>query len=282
MKITTKSLYLNYQKKSARYSINQYLYNSQMLKAFSSSLSADYPEDVECKVTLVKFLRARKWDLPKAEEMYRKKMTWVQQRQPHLIRQEDVQSSIDTGKAFWHGTDPNKRPILVVRAGNHFAASGPDGVEQDLKFVFYIMELGMSMLPPPPNNQIVVLYDRANFSRKNFDTSMVKNFSCLGDYYPETIHSVHIIRANWLFSTLRAIAAKILDPVFMSKLQVWNMTDEEMRKEMTEKVASKENLLKDHGGISTGEDPKVPYHPTSLPKQFLTIINGDDSGVKHE
>jgi hypothetical protein len=76
---------------------------------------------------------------------------------------------------------------------------------------------------------------------------------------------------------LRAIAAKVLDPVFMSKLQVWSMYDKEMRDVMP-KIANVNNLIQDHGGISNGVT--TPYFPASVPIELVTVIHGDSDGVK--
>jgi hypothetical protein len=210
--------------------------------------------------------------------MYRNRMKWIEENKPHRIQEDEIKSQIKTGKAFFHGHDREGRPILIIRAANHIPSSDEEGKQKDLKFMFYMIELGMMLLPAPPNNQFVVLYDRINFSRRNFDPSMLTSYSILGMYYPEMIHSVHILRANWLFTTLRAIAAQFLDPVFMQKLQVWNVYDVEMRMNLPKKVADEKFLLRDHGGTSIGKS--VPYYPASVPSEFLTTLYGDIDGIK--
>jgi len=46
----------------------------QKLQQFTDSLKGDYSYDVQDTLTLVRFLRARKWNLPEAEKMYRARM----------------------------------------------------------------------------------------------------------------------------------------------------------------------------------------------------------------
>jgi hypothetical protein len=130
---------------------------------------------------LVRFLRARKWDIQKSEQMYRNRMKWIEEKTPHLIKEEDMIDLIRNGKSFWHGFDKDGRPILIVRAGKHFPSGDEAGQEKDLKFLFYMIEIGLSLMPPPPYNQFVILYDRANFTKKNFDLSMIRNYACIGD-----------------------------------------------------------------------------------------------------
>lgn len=45
-----------------------------LLQQFTDRVKKDYPEDVKDVATLVKFLRARKWNLDASEKMYRNRM----------------------------------------------------------------------------------------------------------------------------------------------------------------------------------------------------------------
>lgn len=47
------------------------------LQLFITRLQTDYPKDVASTETLIKFLRARKWNLDNAEKMYRDRMVCI-------------------------------------------------------------------------------------------------------------------------------------------------------------------------------------------------------------
>lgn len=49
-------------------------HETKQLQLFHDLLKTDFPHDVQDTVSLVRFLRARKWDLKESEKMYRARM----------------------------------------------------------------------------------------------------------------------------------------------------------------------------------------------------------------
>lgn len=97
-----------------------------------------------------------------------------------MVTEKDVKKQIDMGKIFWYGFDNEGRPIMIVRAGNHF----PKGqTEEELyRFLVYILELGYAIVSPYPSDKVVIIYDRANFNLKNFDINLFTKVLPLGTY----------------------------------------------------------------------------------------------------
>jgi len=71
------------------------------LEKLSQALSSDFPHDIKDKVTLVRFLKARKWDVDKSETMFRNRMKWISEYKPHRITQDEIRPCAEAGKAFF-------------------------------------------------------------------------------------------------------------------------------------------------------------------------------------
>ncbi len=88
------------------------------------------------------------------------------------------------------------------------------------KSIVYMMEKGMSMLPNPPYNQYIVLYDMHGFGLKNLDLNQLKRFSMLGDLYPETLHKVFILNYSIILKALMSVFRSIMDPATAEKVEL--------------------------------------------------------------
>jgi hypothetical protein len=237
----------------------------KLLNELSERLASDFPNDVKDKVALVRFLKARKWKLDKAESMFRNRMKWVQEYQPHKITEEDIKSVTDAGKAFFYGRDKLGRPILVIRAAKHRTNEGKHARELFFKYFVYLSELGQLLAPPPPHNQYLILYDRTDCSQKNFDTKAHIRMVSLGDYYPEMVGMACILYPNFLYYMLYNVAKAFIDPVTLSKIKVFSSNENEMTKQLEEIVGSRSQMLPDMGGNSN-----LPWYPQNVPDTHTT------------
>jgi hypothetical protein len=64
----------------------------------------------------------------------------------------------------------------------------------------------------------VILYDCSNVSVSNFDLAMIKEFLKLGDYYPERLKYIFVLKPSWYFSWIVSIVRRIADEKTMSKV----------------------------------------------------------------
>lgn len=181
---------------------------------------AGWDKTAQCTETLIKFLRARNWKLDASMKMISKRQEWISTFQPHKldIEKDQIGPLISQGKCFLYGRDKYNRPIVIFKGGKHFPNKSQN--ETFFKFLVYIIENGKSLLPPPPYNQVLVLYDRLNFGMSNYDLNLFKKCQVLADYYPECLYKVHICRPNWVLKTVWAVCSAFVDPNVLKKIQL--------------------------------------------------------------
>ena len=139
-------------------------------KAFWSMVKHDHPDGL-----LLRFLRARKWDVQKALAMMISTMHWRLQdmhvdddvmtkgeggaasdsKSPNAaINKEgkDFLAQMRLGKSFLHGTDKEGRPMCFVRARLHRA--GEQSEPSLERYTVYLIETTRLMLAPPVDTAV--------------------------------------------------------------------------------------------------------------------------------
>ncbi|KAJ5707712.1 CRAL-TRIO domain-containing protein [Penicillium malachiteum] len=120
------------------------------------------------------------------------------------------------GKSFLHGVDKSGRPICMVRVRLHKASD--QDVENLERFTVYTIETARLLLAPPVETATIV-FDMTDFSVSNMDYTPVKfMIKCFEANYPESLGTVLIHKAPWLFSSIWSIIKGWLDPVVAAKI----------------------------------------------------------------
>ncbi|XXH01195.1 hypothetical protein Hte_007549 [Hypoxylon texense] len=192
---------------------------------------------------LLRFLRARKWDLQRALVMMMSTMNWrcseshvddeiMANGEEHAAANEkssdprskklaeDFLAQLRMGKSYCYGTDKAGRPICIVRARLHRAGEqSEEGLE---RFTVYLIETTRFMLNPPIDTACVV-FDLTGFSLQNMDYTPVKfMIKCFEANYPESLGVVLVHKAPWVFQGIWKIVRGWLDPVVASKVHFTN------------------------------------------------------------
>lgn len=236
----------------------------QKLDQLTQRLQADYAHDVKDKPTLVRFLKARKWDVDKAENMFRHRMKWINDYQPHKITENDVRECCEAGKAFFYGRDKLGRPILIIRAARHRKG---DNLDLFFKYFVYLSELGQMMAPYPPHNQYLIVYDRAASNRKNLDPKGALKMVSLGDYYPEMIGTACVTHPNLLYQFLFNASRAFMDPVTIGKIKLFSTKRREMFAQWLDMVGDRSQVLPDMGGSAS--QSALQHYPPSVPEKYV-------------
>ncbi|TGO43242.1 hypothetical protein BHYA_0002g00470 [Botrytis hyacinthi] len=210
--------------------------------AFWSMVKYDHPDAL-----LLRFLRARKWDVDKALVMMISTMRWRASdmhvdddimKNGELAAVEDEKSTnaekkrhaegflmqMRSGKSFLHGVDKAGRPMCFVRARLH--KQGEQSEESLERYTVFIIESARMLLEPPVDTACVV-FDMTGFSLANMDYGPVKfMIKCFEANYPESLGVVLVHRAPWVFQGIWKIIRGWLDPVVASKVQFTNNVEE--------------------------------------------------------
>ncbi|KAF2084555.1 CRAL/TRIO domain-containing protein [Saccharata proteae CBS 121410] len=227
-------------------------------KAFKAALADQTPEELRnaiwsmCKHDnpdglLLRFLRARKWDVNAALIMLVSTMQW-RSKEMHLDDDimatgelgaaeqeksadaeekklgEDFLAQMRMGKSFLHGVDKEGRPLCYVNVRLH--RQGEQGEKSLERFTVYTIETARMMLRPPVDTATVV-FDMTGFSMANMDYSPVKfMIKCFEANYPESLGAVLVHKAPWVFQGIWSIIRGWLDPVVASKVHFTKTLDD--------------------------------------------------------
>ncbi|CAG8167799.1 unnamed protein product [Penicillium nalgiovense] len=129
---------------------------------------------------------------------------------------DDFLTQMRLGKSFLHGVDRAGRPICVVRVRLHKAGDQDnEGLE---RFTVYTIETARLLLASPVETATIV-FDMTDFGMANMDYAPVKfMIKCFEANYPESLGTVLIHKAPWLFSSIWSVIKGWLDPVVAAKI----------------------------------------------------------------
>lgn len=213
-------------------------------EAFWSMTKHDHPDAL-----LLRFLRARKWDVHAALIMLISTMHWRSQEMHvdddimlhgeahalHLATSptataaekkegEDFLTQLRMGKSFLHGLDSSNRPCCYVRVRLH--RQGEQSEKSLERFTVYTIETARMLLRPPVDTATIV-FDMTDFSMANMDYTPVKfMIKCFEANYPESLGSVVVYKSPWIFQGIWKIIKGWLDPVVAGKVHFAGNVDE--------------------------------------------------------
>ncbi|KAF3005034.1 hypothetical protein E8E13_009124 [Curvularia kusanoi] len=249
-----------------------------MRNAFWSFVKHDHPDAL-----LLRFLRARKWDVEKALVMMVSTIKWrmgemhvddVIVKNGELGALEDATQTKDAkakkddegfleqlrmGKSYLHGLDNAGRPMCFVRARLHKA--GEQTEESLERYTVYTIETARLLLRPPIDTATVV-FDMTDFSMANMDYTPVKfMIKCFEANYPESLGTVLVYKAPWVFNAVWSIVRGWLDPVVAGKVSFVKNVDE------LSKFVPRDQIPTDLGG----DEDWVFKYPEPVPGENDTM-----------
>ena len=183
-------------------------------KSLWGMIKMDHPDQL-----LLRFLRARKWDVQKALVMLVSAMKWRQDAkvdddimavgEEHFANQEkegdanakqfaaDFLAQMRMGKSFAHGIDKEGRPINVIRVRLH--KGGEQSQESLERYTIYLIELTRMMLQHPVDTGCII-FDMTGFSMANMDYTPIKfMIQTFEANYPESLGTILVHKAPWVF-----------------------------------------------------------------------------------
>ncbi|EOD48177.1 CRAL-TRIO domain-containing protein [Neofusicoccum parvum] len=229
-----------------------------MNKAFQAALAETTPEELRASLwtmvkhdhpdaLLLRFLRARKWDVQAALIMLISALRWratdmhvdddivrlgeggaleqSKSSDPAVKKEgDDFLQQLRMGKSFVHGIDKEGRPMCYVRVRLH--KPGEQSEQSLERFTVYLIETARMMLSPPVDTAMLI-FDMSNFTLANMDYTPVKfMIKCFEANYPESLGGVMVYKAPWVFQGIWSIIRGWLDPVVASKVHFVKNADE--------------------------------------------------------
>ncbi|KAL2187797.1 CRAL/TRIO domain-containing protein [Thermothelomyces heterothallicus CBS 203.75] len=193
-----------------------------------SFILADEPD-----VLVLRFLRARKWDVDRAVAMLASAVGWRHERrlEADVIRRGDAVgpggpdapaddgsflAQYRSGKAYVRGSDRERRPVFVIRVRLHDPKL--QSAEAMERFVLHNIETIRTTLRHP-REKACLLFDLTGFGLKNMDFHVVKFLVQVFEArYPEYLGVVLVHNAPFVFWGVWKVIRPWLDPVIASKI----------------------------------------------------------------
>lgn len=231
----------------------------ELRTAFWSMVKSDHPDAL-----LLRFLRARKWDVQRALVMLISTMRW-RSKDIHvdddIMRSgeggaladsksgsdsfakkegEDFLAQLRKGKSFLHGLDKEGRPLCFVRVRLH--RPGEQSERAMERYTVFIIESARLVLRPPVETA-TILFDMSSFTLSNMDYAplkfMIKIFEA---NYPESLGAVLVHKSPWVFQGIWTMIKGWLDPVVAAKVHFTKSVED------LEQFIPRSQIVKELGG----------------------------------
>ncbi|KAJ3148799.1 hypothetical protein HDU86_007354 [Geranomyces michiganensis] len=169
---------------------------------------------------LLRFLRARKFNIDKAVTMTLNALQWRKEfGVAELLAngEKDLDpEELQSGKSYFQGVDKLGRPCCYL----HVAMHDKNAVnrEKTKKLTVLTLETGR-MLLQPPQEMATIVFDMSKFSMANMDMETTRFLlDCMQNYYPESLGHAMVVNAPWVFNGCWTIIKPWIDPVVVAKI----------------------------------------------------------------
>lgn len=193
--------------------------------AIFNMLRVDTPDNL-----VLRFVRARKWDVEKAVLMLCNTIKWrLTELHPDdwfrngdyfAYKDKDMPGlivQVEKGKSLIAGHDKEGRPVVYVRVKLHKPLEQNDA--EMAAYTALVIEYCRMWLREPMDTCSVV-FDMTGFTLSNMDYAPVKFLiSAFEAHYPELLGLLFVHNAPWVFSGIWNVIKKWLDPVVASKIR---------------------------------------------------------------
>lgn len=176
----------------------------------------DHPDEL-----MLRFLRARKWDIKESLRMLTKAIHWFHNADiARIKRVGETEINMDfmkKGETYFQGCDREGRPICHINLRLHDPKA--QSIEIMQSFALLFMETSRLLFTGKVDS-VAVLLNLTDSTMANIDYAAVKFLiSVLEKDYPESLGIILLLNAPWFFSGVWKIISAMLDPVVAEKVK---------------------------------------------------------------
>lgn len=217
---------------------------------------------------LIRWLRARDLDLPKAKLMLENHLQWRKENQADgILETDDLLPELKTLSNFANlGIDKKGHPALLICLGGQDTRAFLEkyGESTCTRMTIYNMELVQEILRKTSKEQgrdvtqVSQIVDLKGFSYRQVASKMARDFMLktqtqMDNNYPEIVHHVLAINAPKLFAVIFRIFKPLIPKKTLEKLDIYGEEPERWGKVIAEKFDL--NVVPPHwGGTRPGSD----------------------------
>ncbi|EFC49514.1 hypothetical protein NAEGRDRAFT_78034 [Naegleria gruberi] len=204
---------------------------NEILNDFIKKIDYDSLTDRERKYldepSLLRFLRARDYDLNKAEKLMNSCLEWRRTFKPDEITAKELEDESSSGKLFQRGFDKNNRPIIYMFP----ARENSTDYEKNIKLLVYTMERAVDAMPEGVE-QMTWIIDFNGYTTRNAPPFSVakQTLSILNECYPERLGACFMVDTPFIFNIFWRAISPFINPVTKNKIHFVNGKESEKAK----------------------------------------------------
>ncbi|KAG2393487.1 hypothetical protein C9374_007018 [Naegleria lovaniensis] len=179
------------------------------------------------EAALIRFLRARDYDINKAEKLMNTCLEWRRSFKPDEITAEEIDSEASSGKLFQRGFDKLNRPIVYMFP----ARENSTDYEKNIKLLVYTLERAVDAMPEGVEQMCWIIDFNGYSTRNSLPLSVAKQtLNILNDCYPERLGACFMVDTPFIFNIFWKAISPFINPVTKNKIHFVNGKDTEKAK----------------------------------------------------